>query len=90
VVALVFQDLFNFVLAEAWTSIKNEGAEMIAKKIKGMFNPEHKKEEPALGLNQQQLNKAKQLIKKEAMHGGMSAQKAEALALKIVGRMALA
>jgi hypothetical protein len=53
------------------------------------MNPAIEKAEPELELTQEQLKKAKQLIKKEAIRGGMKPKKAEELALRIVGRIAL-
>jgi len=89
VIAMALQTLFNFILNEVWVSAQKESAVLIAQKMKGLFNPAKEKSEPALGLTREQLEKAKQLVKKEAMRGGMKPKKAEALALKIVGRIAL-
>jgi len=94
-IAMALQTLFTFILNEVWVSAQKESAVLIAEKMKTLFNPDKtsspkgKKAEPALGLTQEQLEKAKQLIKKEAMRGGMKPKKAEELALKIVGRIAL-
>ncbi len=89
VIAMALQTVFNFILNEVWVSAQKESAVLIAQKIKSLFNPTKEKEEPALGLTREQLEKAKKLIKKEAMRGGMKPKKAEELALKIVGRIAL-
>lgn len=89
VVALALQTFFSFVLNEVWASAQKEGAALIAEKMKTLMNPEKEKTEPALGLTRKQLEKAKQLIKKEAMRGGMKPKKAEDLALKIAARIAL-
>lgn len=89
VIAMALQTLFTFILNEVWVSAQKESAALIAEKMKALFNPEKKKAEPTLGLTSEQLEKAKQLIKKEAMRGGMKPKKAEDLALKIVGRIAL-
>lgn len=89
VIAMALQTLFNFVLNEVWVSAQKEGAILIAQKMKALLNPSKDTAEPALGLTQEQLEKAKKLIKKEAMRGGMKPKKAEDLALKIVGRIAL-
>lgn len=89
VIAMALQALFNFILSEIWVSAQKEGAALIAQKMKALLNPVKEKAEPALGLTQEQLEKAKKLIKKEAMRGGMNAKKADALALRIVGRIAL-
>ena len=89
VVAMALQAFFNFLLTTVWVSVQKEGAAVIAQKVKNLINPAPHKTEPALGLNQEQLNTAKQLIKKEAMRGGMTPKKAEDLALKIVARIAL-
>jgi hypothetical protein len=89
VIAMALQTLFNFVLTEIWGSAQKEGTELIAQKMKTLLNPDKEKSEPALGLTQEQLEKAKKLIKKEAIRGGMKAKKAEDLAMKIVGRIAL-
>jgi hypothetical protein len=62
---------------------------LIAQKMKALLNPDKEKAEPALGLTQEQLEKAKKLIKKEAIRGGMKPKKAEDLAMKIVGRIAI-
>lgn len=89
VIAMALQALFNFVLNEVWVSAQKEGAVLIAQKMKALLNPVREKPEEALGLTQEQLEKAKKLIKKEAMRGGMKPKKAEDLAMKIVGRIAL-
>ena len=89
VVAMALQTLFNFILNEVWGSAQKEGATLIAQKMKALLNPIKEKPEPGLGLTQEQLEKAKKLIKKEAMRGGMKPKKAEDLAMKIVGRIAL-
>ena len=89
VIAMALQTLFNFVLTEIWSSAQKEGTELIAQKMKALLNPDKEKSEPALGLTQEQLEKAKKLIKKEAIRGGMKPKKAEDLAMKIVGRIAL-
>ena len=89
VIAMAIQALFNFVLNEVWVSAQKESAVLIAQKMKALINPTKEKAEPALGLTLEQLEKAKQLVKKEAMRGGMKPKKAEDLALKIVGRIAL-
>lgn len=89
VIAMALQTLFNFVLNEVWGSAQKEGAVLIAQKMKALLNPVKEKPEAALGLTQEQLEKAKKLIRKEAIRGGMKPKKAEDLALKIVGRIAL-
>jgi hypothetical protein len=89
VIAMAVQTLFNFILNEVWGSAQKEGAVLIAQKMKAILNPDKEKAEPALGLTQEQLEKAKKLIKKEAMRGGMKPKKAEDLAMKIVGRIAI-
>jgi len=89
VVAMALQALFSFVLNEVWVSAQKEGAVLIAQEMKAILNPAKEKAEPGLGLTQEQLEKAKKLIKKEAMRGGMKPKKAEDLALKIAGRIAL-
>ena len=89
VVAMALRTLFNFILNEVWGSAQKEGAVLIAQRMKALLNPTKEKPEPGLGLTQEQLEKAKKLIKKEAMRGGMKPKKAEDLAMKIVGRIAL-
>ena len=89
VVAMAIQTFFSFVLGEVWTSMQKESTVLIAQKMKALINPTKEKAEPGLGLSREQLEKAKQLIKKEAIRGGMKPKKAEDLALKIVGRIAL-
>ena len=89
VVAMALHALFGFIVSEVWASAQKEGATMIAQKMKVLLNPAKEQPEPALGLTQEQLEKAKKLIKKEAQRGGMNPKKAEDLALKIVARIAL-
>jgi hypothetical protein len=89
VIAMTLQTLFTFILNEVWVSAQKESAILIAEKMKSLFNPTQKQAEPSLGLTREQLEKAKQLVKKEAIRGGMKPKKAEELALKIVGRIAL-
>jgi len=89
VIAMALQTLFNFILNEVWVSAQKESAVLIAQKMKVLFNPTKETAEPLLGLTREQLEKAKQLIKKEAVRGGMKPKKAEDLALKIVARIAL-
>lgn len=89
VIAMAIQTMFNFILNEVWVSAQKESAVLIAQKMKTLINPTKEKAEPGLGLTRDQLEKAKKLIKKEAMRGGMKPKKAEDLALKIVGRIAL-
>ena len=89
VIAMVLQTLFNFILNEVWVAAQKESAILIAEKMKSLFNPKKEKTEPALGLTREQLEKAKQLVKKEAIRGGMNPQKAEDLALKVVARISL-
>jgi len=88
VIAMTLQTLFSFILNEVWISAQQESAALIAQKMKLLFSPK-KKEEPGLELTQEQLEKAKKLIKKEAIRGGMKPKQAEDLALKIVARIAL-
>jgi hypothetical protein len=89
VIAMALQTLFNFILNEVWVSAQKESAILIAEKMKSLFNPKKEKAEPALGLTRDQLEKAKQLIRKEAVRGGMNPKKAEDLALKVVARISL-
>ncbi len=89
VIAMALQTLFSFILNEVWVSAQKESAVLIAQKMKALFNPVKNKAEPSLELTREQLEKAKMLIKKEAIRGGMKPKKAEDLALKIVGRIAL-
>lgn len=89
VVAMALQTFFGFVLNEVWSSAQKEGAAMIAHKMKALLNPEKEQAEPELGLTPEQLSRAKDLIKKEAVRGGMSPKKAEDLALRVVGRISL-
>ena len=89
VIAMALQTLFNFILNEVWVSAQKESAILIAEKMKSLFNPKKEKAEPALGLTREQLEKAKQLVKKEAIRGGMNPKKAEDLALKVVARISL-
>jgi hypothetical protein len=97
VIAMALQTLFNFILNEVWVSAQKESAVLIAEKMKTLFHPEktsspkEKKADPPLDLelSPEELEKAKQLIKKEAMRGGMKPKKAEELALRIIGRIAL-
>ena len=89
VIAMALQTLFNFILNEVWVSVQKESAVLIAQKMKTLFHPTKEKADPALGLTREQLEKAKKLIKREAMRGGMKPKKAEDLALKIVARIAL-
>jgi hypothetical protein len=89
VIAMALQTLFTFILNEVWVSAQKESAVLIAEKMKALFHPQKEQAKPALELTREQLEKAKQLIKKEAMRGGMKPKKAEELALKIVGRIAL-
>jgi hypothetical protein len=89
VIAMALQTLFNFILNEVWVSAQKESAVLIAERMKSLFNPKKEKAEPALGLTREQLEKAKQLIKKEAIRGGMNPRKAEDLALKVVARISL-
>jgi hypothetical protein len=88
-IAMALQTLFTFILNEVWVSAQKESAALIAEKMKALFHPTKEKPEPLLGLTSEQLEKAKKLIKKEAVRGGMNPKKAEDLALKIVGRIAL-
>jgi len=89
VVAMALHALFGFIATEVWASAQKEGATLIAQKMKALLNPTKETPEPGLGLTQEQLEKAKKLIKKEAQRGGMNPKKAEDLALKIVARIAL-
>jgi hypothetical protein len=89
VIAMALQTLFNFILNEVWVSVQKESAVLIAQKMKTLFHPTKEKADPALGLTREQLEKAKKLIKREALRGGMKPKKAEDLALKIVARIAL-
>ena len=89
VIAMALQTLFNFILNEVWVSAQKEGAVLIAQKMKALLNPTKEKSEPGFRLTREQLEQAKKLIKKEALRGGMKPKKAEDLALKIVGRIAL-
>ncbi|RPJ26114.1 MAG: hypothetical protein EHM33_12745 [Chloroflexi bacterium] len=89
VIAMALQTVFSFILNEVWVSAQKESALLIAEKMKALFNPTKEKTEPSLGLTLEQLEKAKKLIKKEAIRGGMKPQKAEDLALKITARIAL-
>ena len=92
VIAMALQTLFTFILNEVWVSAQKESAALIAEKMKAVFHPAKTpspKGEVALALTREQLEKAKQLIKKEATRGGMKPKKAEELAVKIVGRIAL-
>ena len=89
VIAMALQTLFNFILNEVWVAAQKESAILIAEKMKSLFNPKKEQAEPGLGLTREQLEKAKQLVKKEAIRGGMNPKKAEDLALKVVARISL-
>ena len=89
VIAMALHTVFNFILNEVWVATQKESSLLIAEKMKALFNPTKKKSEPGLELTSAQLEKAKQLIKKEAMRGGMKPKKAEDLALKIIARISL-
>lgn len=90
VVAMVLQAVFKFLVEEAIKSAKEEGAALVAKKIKAFFNPTVNAQEEKTTLTVEQLKKLKELAKKEARRGGMSAKRAEDFALKIVARLSLA
>jgi hypothetical protein len=89
VIAMALQAVFTFVLNEVWGAAQKEGAVLIAERMRALFHPRKDKKEPSLGLNLEQLEKVKQLVKKEALRGGMSSKKAEDLALRIAARIAL-
>src|SRR5688500_4752999 len=67
VIAMSLRTLFNFIVNEVWVSGQKEGAVLIAQKMKALLNPVKEKVETAPGLTREQLEKAKKLIKKEAM-----------------------
>jgi NifB/MoaA-like Fe-S oxidoreductase len=90
VIAMVLEAIFRFLLDEAIKSAKEEAATLVAKKIKNFFNPAVNGKEEKSTLTADQLKKIRELTKKEARRGGMSAKKAEDLALKVVGRLSLA
>lgn len=90
VIAMVLQAVFKFVVDEAIKSAKDEGASLIADKIRALFNPSANTKDERLVLTTDQLKKIKELAKREARRGGMSAKKAEDFALKVVGRISVA
>lgn len=90
VIAMVLDVVFRFLVDETIKSAKEEAAALIAQKIKAVFNPAANTKEEKIILTVDQLKKIKELTKKEARRGGMSAKKAEDFALKVVGRLSLA
>jgi len=88
IIIMTLNTVFNFILNEVWVSTQKESAVLIASKMKALFNPT-KKTGADLQLTSKHLSIVKQLIKREAIRGGMKSQKAEDLALKIVGRISL-
>lgn len=90
VVVMVLDRVFRFLLDEVIKSAKEEGAILVAKKIKAFFNPTVDMKEEKITLTVEQLKKVKELTRKEARRGGMSEKKAEEFALKVVGRLSLA
>jgi len=90
VIAMALQAVFKFLADETIKSTKEEGASLIAKKIRALFNPAVNTKDERLVLTADQLKKIKDITKKEAQRGGMGAKRAEDFALKVVGRLSLA
>jgi hypothetical protein len=90
VVAMVVEAVITFLLQEVITAAKQESVAVIAQKVKAIFNPSKEKKGDLPTLTSEQLKKVKELVRKEALRGGMKPNKAEDVALMITARLALA
>ncbi len=90
VVAMVVEAVIKFLLEEVIKAAKQESVTLITQKVKTLFNPSREKKGALPTLTQEQLERIKQLVRKEALRSGMKPKKAEDVALMITARLALA
>ena len=90
VVAIAVEAVVKFLLEEVIKAAKQESATLIVQKVKTIFNPSKEKTGALPKLTPEQLQKVKDLVRKEALRGGMKPKKAEDVALMITARLALA
>ena len=79
--------VISFLVNEVIKAAKNESSAVIQKKLKALLNPE-KKDGPA-PLTHEQLEQIKKLAAKRARELGMKEEKANQLALALVGSLSL-
>ena len=87
VVSAAVQTVITFLVTEVVKAGKEETTAMIQKKVKALLNPE-KKAGP-VPLTQDQLLMVKKLAIKRAREMGMKEEKANQLALELIGSLAL-
>jgi hypothetical protein len=79
--------VISFLLKEVIQSAKNESSSLIQEKIKALLNP--KKNDGSQPLSREQLEQVKKLSFKRARELGMKEEKANQLALALVGSLSL-
>lgn len=87
VVSAAVQAVLTFLATEVIKVSKEESSALIQKKVKAFFNSDKEEEPPP--LTQEQLLMVKKLTVKRAREMGMKEEKANQLALALIGSLAL-
>jgi len=87
VIAAALSAVFKFLLEEVIKAAQTESAALVAQKVKAFFNPSVQK--PVTKLSQEQLEKIKEIAKRELRRGGMNPKKAEDASLMIIAKLTL-
>jgi len=89
-------EVLKYVMNESLTTAKEESAEAVKKQVKKLFNPEKRDAKPAKKedgevrpLNKDQLEQVKKLARKQAIKFGIGSDKAEKMAIALIGSLAL-
>jgi len=95
-VAAMVDVVLNYLVNEIVKAAQGESAELIKRKIKGLFNPkkdeitEKSDEDNVVPLTKEQLEQVKKLAHKQAIKFGIGSEKADRMANALIGSLALA
>jgi hypothetical protein len=95
--AAMVHAVLNHLMAESLNVAKEEGAEAVRKKIRGIFKNEEQQDEKPVKkdnkeirpLNREQMEQVKKLARKQAIQFGIKPDKAEKMANALIGALAL-
>ena len=78
--------VLSYLLTEVIKATQEEGAAVLKRKIKKLFNPDSQEASP---LTQPQLEQIKKLARKQAIQFGLNSKQAEQMAAALIGSLAL-
>lgn len=94
--AAMVNEVLKHLMTESIGAVKDESSDMVKKKVKKLFNPEKKDDQPTKKddgevrpLNKEQLEQVKKLARKQAIKFGIGPDKAEKMANALVGSLVL-